>query len=268
MTKARAKVLQGDALTLLADIEAGSVDAFIMDPPYCSGGFSEQQRRNSRGQGVCSERVGKVDYFAGDNMGTAGLVFLLRQIAFEACEKLRDGGSLLAFCDWRQVANIGPAIESSGLRWQNVVVWDKKHAGLGQGFRARHELCLHYTRGTGQYHDKRVGNLIEASRVHSSHRHHFAEKPIALLRQLVRVVTPPDGLVVDPFAGSGAIGCAAVLEGRRFLGFERDAEYCRIARERLQMAVADPHSLCRLDDREQLGLLDAVQRGKDGKETP
>ena len=63
--------------------------------------------------------------------------------------------------------------------------------------------------------------------------HHPTVKPVALMRWLVRLVTPPGGLVLDPFMGSGTTGCAAALEGFRFLGFEREAEYVEIARSRI-----------------------------------
>jgi DNA modification methylase len=63
--------------------------------------------------------------------------------------------------------------------------------------------------------------------------HHPTVKPVALMRWLVRLVTPPDGLVLDPFCGSGTTGIAATLEGRRFLGIEREAEYVEIARARI-----------------------------------
>jgi hypothetical protein len=62
---------------------------------------------------------------------------------------------------------------------------------------------------------------------------HPTVKPIALMRWLCRLVTPPGGLVLDPFNGSGSTGCAAVLEGFRYLGAELDAEYVEIARKRI-----------------------------------
>jgi site-specific DNA-methyltransferase (adenine-specific) len=62
---------------------------------------------------------------------------------------------------------------------------------------------------------------------------HPTVKPIALMRWLVRLATPPGGLVLDPFAGSGSTGAAAVLEGRQFLGIEREAAYVDIACARL-----------------------------------
>jgi len=66
---------------------------------------------------------------------------------------------------------------------------------------------------------------------------HPTVKPIALMRWLVRLVTPPGGLVLDPFAGSGTTGIAAAQEGFRFLGIEREAEYVEIARQRIQRAA-------------------------------
>ena len=53
------------------------------------------------------------------------------------------------------------------------------------------------------------------------------------MRYLCRLVTPPGGVVLDPFAGSGSTGKAAVMEGFGFIGIEREAEYVEIARERI-----------------------------------
>lgn len=56
------------------------------------------------------------------------------------------------------------------------------------------------------------------------------------MRYLVRMVTPPGGTVLDPFAGSGTTGVAAVLEGARFIGMELDARYTETARARIKHA--------------------------------
>lgn len=65
---------------------------------------------------------------------------------------------------------------------------------------------------------------------------HPTVKPVALMRWLVRLVTPPGGLVLDPFCGSGSTGVACVYEGVRFLGLELDAGYAEIARARIAHA--------------------------------
>ena len=65
---------------------------------------------------------------------------------------------------------------------------------------------------------------------------HPTVKPTDLMRYLCRLVTPPNGTVLDPFMGSGSTGKAAMLEGFAFVGIEREAEYCEIARARIESA--------------------------------
>lgn len=66
---------------------------------------------------------------------------------------------------------------------------------------------------------------------------HPTVKGLALMRWLCRLVTPPGGVVLDPFAGSGSTGVAALSEGFRFLGVEREANYAETARARLEFAL-------------------------------
>lgn len=63
---------------------------------------------------------------------------------------------------------------------------------------------------------------------------HPTVKPTDLMRYLCRLFTPPGGVVLDPFMGSGSTGKAALLEGFQFIGIEREAEYVAIARERIE----------------------------------
>jgi len=80
--------------------------------------------------------------------------------------------------------------------------------------------------------------------------HHPTVKPVALMRWLVRLVTPPGGLVLDMFAGSGTTGVACVAEGMRFLGIEREEEYAAIAEARIAHAeaVRDSSAPAMVDD--------------------
>ena len=63
--------------------------------------------------------------------------------------------------------------------------------------------------------------------------HHPTVKPQKLMRYLCKLVTPPGGLVLDPFMGSGSTGLAALSEGFRFIGIEREPEYFEIAEKRI-----------------------------------
>jgi site-specific DNA-methyltransferase (adenine-specific) len=67
--------------------------------------------------------------------------------------------------------------------------------------------------------------------------HHPTVKPVDLMRYLVKLITPPGGVVLDPFMGSGSTGKGAVIEGFNFVGIEQDADYLDIARARIQWAI-------------------------------
>lgn len=86
-----------------------------------------------------------------------------------------------------------------------------------------------------------------------SPNNHPTVKSTALMRYLVRLVTKPDDIVLDPFCGSGSTGKGALMEGRRFIGIEREVEYADIARARI--ANADKSSHSQTPSAGQLGLL-------------
>jgi DNA modification methylase len=69
--------------------------------------------------------------------------------------------------------------------------------------------------------------------------HHPTVKPTSLMQYLVRLVTPPNGIVLDPFLGSGSTGKAAMYEGFNFVGIELTPEYLPIAKARILFALKD-----------------------------
>lgn len=62
---------------------------------------------------------------------------------------------------------------------------------------------------------------------------HPTVKPLTLMRYLCRLVTPPDGIILDPFNGSGTTGCAAILEDFNYIGIDKEAEYIAISKARI-----------------------------------
>ena len=76
-----------------------------------------------------------------------------------------------------------------------------------------------------------------AGRSSEGRNHHPTVKPTPLMRYLCRLATPPGGLVLDPFCGSGSTGKGALREGFSFLGIDEDAEYAAIARARCEAAA-------------------------------
>jgi site-specific DNA-methyltransferase (adenine-specific) len=93
--------------------------------------------------------------------------------------------------------------------------------------------CVDRVEGSAGMESPRAG----AGRTSGSRNHHPTVKPTDLMRYLCRLVTPPNGIVLDPFMGSGSTGKAAMLEGFAFVGIEREAEYIDIAKARIQSAV-------------------------------
>ena len=69
-----------------------------------------------------------------------------------------------------------------------------------------------------------------------STNHHPTVKPTTLMQYLVRLVTPPNGIVLDPFMGSGSTGKACAYEGFDFIGIDQSAEYVEIAQARIAWA--------------------------------
>ena len=135
-----------------------------------------------------------------DNGGSAARFFYCAK----ASKKDRDEG-----CEGleERVAGVGDVDESSGR--------DSTKPGnqYGEGSRNRVEAGL--------------------SPTIPRRNHHPTVKPTALMRYLCRLVTPPEGIVLDPFMGSGSTGKAAMLEGFQFIGIERDADYLEIAKARI-----------------------------------
>ncbi len=72
--------------------------------------------------------------------------------------------------------------------------------------------------------------------------HHPTVKPTDLMRYLCRLITPPNGIILDPFMGSGSTGKAAIMEGFSFIGIELDADYLTIANARILAAEKEAAS--------------------------
>ena len=105
--------------------------------------------------------------------------------------------------------------------------------------RDRDEGCEGIEAKRGGSLNIRTDNHSQANGMDTGPRrnHHPTVKPLALMRYLCRLVTPPGGTVLDPFMGSGSTGKAAILEARQFLGIELQPEYVQIATARLSHAV-------------------------------
>ena len=154
---------------------------------------------------------------------------------------MKPGGYFMTFTDWRQLPLMTDAVQSGGIFWRGIIVWNKN-----AGARAPHKgyfkhQCEYIVWGTkGKIivceHDGPFDGCI-SSTVLQADKYHMTGKPTALMRELARCVVP-GGLILDPFCGSGSTGVAALMMGRRFIGIEREESYVTIARKRLDDARA------------------------------
>lgn len=117
--------------------------------------------------------------------------------------------------------------------------------GKGQGKRPGGFGNVGHAKGDGEpnatvYADSgtaaRFFYCAKASKAERNGSEHPTVKPIALMRWLTKLVTPPGGLILDPFAGTGTTGEAAILEGFRYFLIEQDAVYCADIERRLARA--------------------------------
>jgi len=111
--------------------------------------------------------------------------------------------------------------------------------GSEQSTTGQNGILGHFNRVPGPFHGDsgsaaRFFYCAKASKAdRGGDNKHPTVKPTDLMRYLCRLVTPPGGVVLDPFTGSGSTGKAAILEGFRFIGIEREAEYVEIAKARI-----------------------------------
>lgn len=224
-------IYNGDCISTLQSLDDETFDAIITDPPFSSGARTDAGKAMRGGM----QRGAKWNdaWFSHDNMATHGFVYLMRLLGVEAFRTLKNGGTGHFFIDWRMYPNLYGALESSGWQVKNLVVWDKQHFGMGTNYRNQHELII-YAEKSGQFDFRRknLGNVLQVKRTQEGN--HPTEKPCELIRILIDAVTEPNGIILDPFAGSGTTLVAAKNLGRKAIGIEISKDYCQIAVERLK----------------------------------
>jgi site-specific DNA-methyltransferase (adenine-specific) len=228
-------IYHGDTLSVLAALDLGEVAAVVTDPPYSSGNLPEsmKQKAPSRLRGwQWQDKIMETD-----QLSTLGFIWLMREVLVITRSWLPDGGSLLCFIDWRNWGNLVGAVESAGYRVNNMVVWDKKTIGMGNGFRNQHELVLYGSKGTPTVYARDVPNVLMSARPENTH--HQSPKPVGMIARMLSVVAQPGGLIVDPFLGSGSTLVAARQLGMRAIGVEMEEKYCETAAKRLQQMPLD-----------------------------
>jgi len=212
----------GDCLEILPELEAGSIDAVVTDPPYGSGG-----------------RDGSVHLsnteIAGNRKSSDCHIWTTRQYAQFCGTIVKPDAHAYVFSDWRRYLNVQIGFESVGWEHRALLVWDKGN-GMGEFWRSCHEFILFLThRSPRKLTHGACYNTLRFPRVTNSD--HPAEKPVDLLKCFVKASTQLGEIILDPYMGSGATGGACIQTGRKFIGIEIEPKYFDIACRRIEAAV-------------------------------
>lgn len=217
----RVRLYHGDARDLLDDSDPLGVDLLLTDPPYGVG----YEGRTKRAGGT----------IRGD--GTRQGVRLVRQVLSSLARHWTPDAHAYLFCGWDSWPDFYDAA-SSHLTIKNALIWDKDTVGTGDTaceYGRSFEVVLYGQRGRRALAGGRQQSILRGYRAPDYRRRiHPTEKPVELLAYLIEKSCPPDGLVVDTFAGSCATLLAAQRTGRRAIGVEVDERWIADAVRRLE----------------------------------
>ena len=210
-------VMLGDCTRIMAGLDAESVDLVLTDPPYLV------HYRDRSGRTVLND----------DND-----VWL--QPAFAQIYRLlKDQSLCVSFYGWHKADVFIAAWRAAGFVIAGHIVFNKPYISSRRSLlRYKHEQAYVLSKGPIPRTSDPIADVIDFP--YSGNELHPTQKPVAALEPIIRAFCPSDGVVLDPFAGSGSTLIAAQNMGRRFIGIEIDQAHYRTACLRLQNAAPIP----------------------------
>jgi DNA modification methylase len=221
---ASVRLFFGDCREVLPALPKASADLLLTDPPY---GKDWQSNRR--------ETLGAFDRIAGDD-GSCDVPVCIR----EAFRVVRRHAHVYVFgpdvfadlpikgrCEliWAKGGH------SSG---DTALPWGNAHERIGFGVTIPPGPHWAQRCDGGGLARRRRGSVLTYGRVSGKVTRHPTEKPVPLLRELIEASSRAGEVVLDPFAGVGSTGVAAVLEGRNAVLIEVEERYCEVAADRLR----------------------------------
>jgi site-specific DNA-methyltransferase (adenine-specific) len=237
-------LIEGDNARVLELLPEGAFDMAYADPPFNTG---KHQRRGDHGY---------ADAFADYEQ------FLIPRLA-RVRELLAAHGTLYVHLDWREHHYAKVALDTVFGRdcFLNEIVWAYDFGGRPKRrWPAKHDTILVYVKDRAAYHfdddevdrepymapglvgpekaarGKRPSDTWWHTIVHTTGREktgYPTQKPLGIVRRMVAASSRPGGWCLDPFAGSGTLGAAAAMLGRRYVLVDSNPEAIRVAAERL-----------------------------------
>jgi len=213
-------LMLGDCLERMKEIESGSVDMILTDPPYGMDLTPQRESGKFHGKKIINDNnlIWCDDFFA------------------ECYRVTPKNSASMFFCNHHCVSEFIASAKLAGYTIKNLIVWDKGHFGMGGNWRPVHELILICTKGRFVCHSNNLMSIIKFKKIHHSKAHHPTEKPVDILEHLITESDYEPTTILDPFMGSGSTGVAAKNLKRKFIGIEMDENYFNIAQERINNA--------------------------------
>ena len=181
-------IYKGDCMELIPLLKDGGIDACITDPPY---GISYQSAwridKKKRKPKILNDETPFTDWIK------------------PLFAKMKDGGRVICFYRWDVQEAFLDAFLDAGFTVKSQIVWDKVIHGMGDlkgEFAPMHELMLYATKGRFEFTSKRPKTVYRCNRVPAESLKHPNEKPVNLIAALIRDITSPGELIIDPFGGS------------------------------------------------------------------
>ena len=236
----------GDSLNFLATLDDDSVDCIWTDPPYFLS--------NDGTTCIAGKRV-KVNKGEWDR--SRGLELdheSNREWLAECFRVLKPAGTIWVTGTVHVYLSVGMAMLQEGFRILNDIIWEKSNPPPNLGRRcfthasevvlwatkaqkgSKYRYTFNYDAMREENHGKQMKSVWRFSAAGKNEKvygKHPTQKPVALIDRCLRASTNPGDLVVDPFAGSGATGVAALRLDRRFIGCERETEFVELTSTRL-----------------------------------
>jgi DNA modification methylase len=213
-------LLCGDCMDVMRDMMDGTVDVVLTDPPYGMGFQSNRPKSGPRHEKIQGDD--EVDpRFIG-----------------ECFRVLQNSGAMFLFCDWNTSHEWREHIENSGMKIVSRVIWNRLHHGMGDlrgGFAPMHDIIWYATKGRRIFTGKRPKSVLSHQRPSPSEDNgHPTCKPVALFTDLIEPVYNKDGVVFDPFMGSGSSAVASYRKGLGYIGVEINESHFNTAVERIK----------------------------------
>lgn len=207
----RNTIINGDCLNVMLDMPSRSVHFILTDPPYLINYKSRDGRK-----------------VPNDNNDT-----WLKPAFVQMYRVLKHNSFCVSFYGYRHADKFIDAYRSAGFRVIGHFTFPKRYTSSKGFIRAQHECAHLLAKGSPQQPDYTIGDVIDWT--YSGNKLHPTQKPVSVLQPLIDTFCPPDGLVLDPFAGSGSTLLAARMLGRSYLGIELDPNYHATAAKRLEV---------------------------------